>query len=120
MTHYETLGIKQNASADEVKSAYRKKALQYHPDKHPEDRPGFEEFFKTINIAYSILSDPLKRSAYNRTLQPVQPKQQTQPVSKRPNAGSYTVWGRRTPSNFGATGTAGVSFDGGTINIRFY
>ncbi|WP_257929582.1 co-chaperone-curved DNA binding protein A [Campylobacter lari] len=61
---YETLGISQNASADEIKKAYRKLARQYHPDINKE--VGAEEKFKEINAAYEILSDEKKRAQYDR------------------------------------------------------
>ncbi|AJD06307.1 co-chaperone-curved DNA binding protein A [Campylobacter lari] len=61
---YETLGISQNASADEIKKAYRKLARQYHPDINKE--AGAEEKFKEINAAYEILSDEKKRAQYDR------------------------------------------------------
>ena len=57
--HYEVLGLSKNASADEIKSAYRKLAKQYHPDVNKE--PGAEEKFKQINEAYSVLTDPNKQ-----------------------------------------------------------
>ncbi|MDY5897867.1 MAG: DnaJ C-terminal domain-containing protein [Campylobacter coli] len=61
---YETLGISKNASADEIKKAYRRLARQYHPDINKEK--GAEEKFKEINAAYEILSDEKKRAQYDQ------------------------------------------------------
>jgi molecular chaperone DnaJ len=63
--YYELLGIGRNASDDEVKKAYRKLALQYHPDRNPGDKPA-EEKFKQISEAYQVLSDSHKRAQYNQ------------------------------------------------------
>lgn len=62
--YYETLGLGRNASDDEIKTAFRKLARQYHPDVSKED--GAEEKFKEINEAYGVLSDPDKRARYDR------------------------------------------------------
>jgi len=62
---YATLGVERNASADEIKKAYRKLAVQYHPDKNPGDKQA-EEKFKEITAAYEILSDPEKRQRYDQ------------------------------------------------------
>jgi molecular chaperone DnaJ len=64
-TLYDTLGVKKNASADEIKKAYRKLAAQYHPDKNPGDASA-EEKFKEVQNAYDTLSDPEKRKQYDR------------------------------------------------------
>jgi molecular chaperone DnaJ len=62
--YYEVLGVERNASADDLKRAFRRLAMQYHPDRNSE--PGAEERFKEINEAYEILSDPERRSNYDR------------------------------------------------------
>ncbi len=62
---YEVLGVAREASAEEIKKAYRQKALQFHPDRNPGDGAA-EEKFKEAAEAYSILADPEKRAAYDR------------------------------------------------------
>ena len=63
--YYEILGIGRDSDDGQVKSAYRKLALQHHPDRNP-DNPDAEERFKEAAEAYSVLSDPQKRAAYDR------------------------------------------------------
>lgn len=63
--YYEVLGVSKNATADEIKKAYRKKAIQYHPDKNPGDKEA-EEKFKEAAEAYDVLSDADKRARYDQ------------------------------------------------------
>ena len=63
--YYEILGVGKNATAAEIKKAYRKKAIQYHPDKNPGDAKA-EEMFKKAAEAYEVLSDPDKKSRYDQ------------------------------------------------------
>ena len=63
--YYEVLGIKKGASEDEIKSAFRKKAMEFHPDRNPGDKTA-EEKFKEVNEAYGVLSDPKQKDKYDR------------------------------------------------------
>ncbi len=63
--YYEVLGVSKNATAEEIKKAYRKKAIQYHPDKNPGDKEA-EEKFKEAAEAYDVLSDANKRARYDQ------------------------------------------------------
>ena len=63
--YYEVLGVSRDASEQDLKSAYRKQALKYHPDRNPGDQAA-EEKFKEASEAYQVLGDPEKRAAYDR------------------------------------------------------
>jgi len=64
--YYEVLGVDRNATEQEIKSAYRKLALQHHPDRNPNNKEESEEKFKEITEAYGVLADADKRAAYDR------------------------------------------------------
>ena len=63
--YYETLSIERTASDGDIKTAFRKQAMQCHPDRNPGDNQA-EHRFKEINEAYEVLKDPDKRAAYDR------------------------------------------------------
>ncbi len=63
--YYETLGVERSADGKELKSAFRKLAMKFHPDRNP-DNPGAEQSFKELNEAYEVLKDGDKRAAYDR------------------------------------------------------
>ncbi len=63
--YYATLGTPEDAGPDDLKKAYRKQAMQFHPDRNPGDKQA-EDKFKDINEAYDVLKDDQKRAAYDR------------------------------------------------------
>ena len=63
--YYEVLGVKKDATADEIRKAYKKLAIKWHPDKNPNNKEEAENRFKEISEAYSVLSDPEKKKEYD-------------------------------------------------------
>lgn len=97
--YYKTLGVKKNASADEIKKAYRKLARKYHPDVNAGDKAA-EEHFKDINEAYEVLSDEDKRGKYDRF---GAEWQQFSRAGGRPEDFNWNQWGG-APGGAGAPG----------------
>ncbi len=65
INYYEVLGVKENASDEEIRKSYRKLAIKWHPDKHNDNKKDAEEKFKSISEAYTILSDSQKKKEYD-------------------------------------------------------
>ena len=82
--YYETLGVEKSASPNDIKGAFRKQALKYHPDRNQGDIKS-EEMFKKINDAYSILGDPEKKRMYDSGVDPNQ---------QRPGSSGFGGFGR--------------------------
>lgn len=64
--YYDILGVSKSATADEIKKAYRKQALEWHPDRHKDDKEAAEKRFKEINEAYQVLGDPQKKASFDQ------------------------------------------------------
>ena len=66
--YYKLLNVKKDASLSDIKLAYRILASKFHPDKYPENTKFAEDMMKRLNVAYEVLSDPIKRKAYDEWL----------------------------------------------------
>ncbi len=118
--YYSILGISKSASADEIKKAYRKQALEWHPDKHSDNKSQAETKFKEINEAYQILSNPQKKQIYDSG---GNPNQQGNPFSgENPFAGAgqtYTYANGQNPfGDFGDPFDIFAQFFGGNMGGR--
>ncbi|KAM0064843.1 putative DnaJ domain, Chaperone J-domain superfamily [Helianthus debilis subsp. tardiflorus] len=96
--YYKVLQVDRSAKDDDLKKAYRKLAMKWHPDKNPNNKKDAEAKFKTISEAYDVLSDPQKRAIYDQY-------------------GEEGLKGQVPPP--GAGGFSGMSTDGGSTTFRF-
>jgi len=107
--YYELLGVSKNATLEEIKAAYRKQALKWHPDRNKS--PEAPEKFKQINQAFEVLSDPKKREIYDQ----YGAEAFTHGGFGRPGAGPYTYTYKSGPFTYTYTsseGSAGFPFEG--------
>ena len=109
--YYETLGVKRDASADEIKAAYRKQALRWHPDKNPDNEEAGRKF-REMGKAYSVLRDPDKRAAYDRFGHDT--FRQAQQAGGFSNAAGGNATGGNATSGFNFSGSG---FDGDFSDI---
>src|SRR5512133_3168989 len=101
--YYQILGVSRTASADEIRAAYRKLALKYHPDRNPGDKQA-EEKFKEMNEAYQVLSDTQKRARYDQLGSAYSSYQSS---GGRPEGFDWGQWA----ANSGGSSSQQVNFD---------
>jgi len=102
--YYKVLGVKKSATAEDIKKAYRKLAVKYHPDKNPDKNAA--EQFKEITEAYSVLSDAKRRAEYDEQLKPESQKSQNSKAK-----GKDVFQDSSHPQNAGRNSKSGFSFD---------
>ena len=110
--YYKVLGVERNATEQEIKKAYRKLALKYHPDRNQGNKQA-EEQFKEINEAYQVLSDPSKRARYDQLGESYSRYQQS---GGAPGGFNWNEWVAQAQ---GAGGQGGVRMDYGDLEDLF-
>lgn len=106
--YYKTLGVSRNASADEIRKAYRKLAREFHPD-HNKDNPSAAERFKEVQEAYDVLSDTEKREQYDRYGAAF--RQAGRRPGPPPGEGGYQTWSSTSEAGFDFNDLFGRSFE---------
>ena len=112
--YYEVLGVDRKAAPEEIKKAYRKIAIKFHPDKNPGD-PTAEEKFKEAAEAYEVLSDPELRRRFDMGDDPNSHEQQANPFHGSPFGGGHPFGGGGQQFHFKFPGSGGgfQGFPGG-------
>lgn len=116
--YYEVLGVDKNASADDIKKAYRKKAKQYHPDLNPGDKEA-EAKFKEANEAYEVLSDEQKKLVMTNTVMQELTRTSVQAVAaSTADSATILIWETYSPAFSAAQADSAVAEDVPTRTVR--